>query len=1654
MRKTTKQWKRIGIRAAAAALSLAIVVPMFNFLTMDADAATSLSGIENIKSKGAFSILEIVPKEGTGSIGYYVKDYEPAASWKQEIASYTDATSRKAYVDKLFADLKAVGLMGEAGASAEEYPMVENAPYQEYLPWDSNIPEQAVEVQLDHMEEKKVAGTFQESASGDYIQNNAYVFDTAGDYVENALYYVYGQRVGGADADQTYYYHVDYARVVLTEENVTNYIGIPLYVPVTDGEVPYYEYAGTLGPGSDFRVDIDINDGIGYFVGAVLPGHPVTEWECLEEITVTAETVPSLVGTTLYVAGEDSYTSFQVTAGFVPVAGTVYYKVKENAHSYYAVTDYKQPYRLAQGTEVGSFKQVIGYRYVGNGTLDTEVKYYTFNPGTTEQSIAYETIFVTGGYTNSDWFKRYVLDMEEERLPSYRVSVTSVTPDMLTEAMIRNAGMVVISAGFDRENGGSTVAYTMDTNAALLAELQTKPRVVDTRISGAPILLSGRDGVNAPSVTAANVYNFGVGTGEDARSALATNQFHKSFVTTTPYQVVEDELTYENFLRGEENLLDTDISMATCIRYIINTHRTQNKKTSLNVLDIQPLAKKYTSGASGWLTVATVKSWLPEQTRQLIGDNINITHMSTAELVCNIEDLSEQYDLIYVGAENVGNNLPSGMYYANIGDTESVDGHLEGLLDSNDDTARYSGNDLTPRKKAEMLEFANANMPIVVSSKLINNGTARDESRLSVTVTNSGNTLTASAVLTPIVAVDNIFYEWERRSASYNGDWSTVTTNTSVTATTGYYYRCKVTAMVGGIAYEAYSNTVQVNQGQGNKRFEIKTEGNYTDWTCNDPSQINYFNNKEIDFSTGTTNNYLEASIGTTRTIYIRSTSYQWYEVNQRDLGDDINRATNYRYNVGNNYDTYYYCEIKVTYSTSRYSSQRYTLTYTSPAYKLVTVGTTITTTETGTTVTIPGAVAGDNSLDPSKVDSSSMMYEVLKGVWDRENVMVQSALEASADNNKLDDNQDTLVKYLNLSRPSIDMQSAPRAYGGNVNNATNYDCDGDLTFKFTIKNPTDPTPLQTRYECNVYIDQNGDGRHSEEERIGDVYIGQIDGSNTGAVSNGTLMADTTYTLQRSLNRRQFSGLVAWKVEVVKVGDDTAHASEKGYAYIEPETPTVVDVLQIMHGNGQGINLSTSGTFTDLYNQLRNAKMYDVNVSTTNVNTLNNQSTAEGVFSVLDNYDMIILGFYDCYGELDAETAQAIVQYIDTGKAILFTHDTTSYWNWNNTEARSKNLVSSSNPHWGYYFNQIIRDRVGLDRYGVTNASFDDVVAKGTAGQVSEGMAEDLREAGYTVAYEPGSVVKHSAAATQGFTNPIIDKYSGDGDNKYTTTVSQTNKGQVTEYPFNLGDTLTISQTHAQYYQLNMNADDIVVWYCLSGSGGGGNGFMGGGNYNYDANYYNDGTNAYYIYNRGNITYSGAGHSTNLTADEAKLFVNTMVAAYRAAYSKPTIEFKTASDYPASMQLIPVEFSSATSSQSLSGEQNIYFKIQDTNLTASKKIAVELYYDVLAADGGVEDASLKVPGEGAGIPVVKKATHGTIYRVDNGAVVAADNLNSGILYRTTVPYEIMTYFASKQESETRIYLKALTTILGGSSNSTYTGSDDLVLKKLGLLRLE
>ncbi len=132
-----------------------------------------------------------------------------------------------------------------------------------------------------------------------------------------------------------------------------------------------------------------------------------------------------------------------------------------------------------------------------------------------------------------------------------------------------------------------------------------------------------------------------------------------------------------------------------------------------------------------------------------------------------------------------------------------------------------------------------------------------------------------------------------------------------------------------------------------------------------------------------------------------------------------------------------------------------------------------------------------------------------------------------------------------------------------------------------------------------------------------------------------------------------------------------------------------------------------------------------------------------------------------------------------------------------------------------------------------------------------------------------------------------------------TNRVQAANEGQITKYPFAIPDSIFVADTHAQNYQLDLEYDsdgDVLVWYNLAGTSNRNDGKKSAVNSNsisvYDGKN-QDSRNNYYIYTKGNITYTGLGHSKNsdspMSDDEIKLFINTMVAAYRSSAAKPYI---------------------------------------------------------------------------------------------------------------------------------------------------------------------
>ncbi len=241
----------------------------------------------------------------------------------------------------------------------------------------------------------------------------------------------------------------------------------------------------------------------------------------------------------------------------------------------------------------------------------------------------------------------------------------------------------------------------------------------------------------------------------------------------------------------------------------------------------------------------------------------------------------------------------------------------------------------------------------------------------------------------------------------------------------------------------------------------------------------------------------------------------------------------------------------------------------------------------------------------------------------------------------------------------------------------------------------------------------------------------------------------------------------------------------------------------------------------------------------------------------LEKYNMIIIGFSDSWQDIGRYAAMAVKQFADDGKAVLFTHDTGSY-NQTRDGTQHGKLGSNGTGHTyngtTYQFGGLKRDLSALNSY-LTNESGFLAKAQSLNAISDKDRIAALQAAGYSVAWEPKSGAKttdnhNTTPWVQGFSDYQLERISDDavtyhnlpklgrtrahGGLVTTNAVSQCNKGQITSYPYNVNtkdfegpesynnnsNQMNVSTTHFQYYQLNMNADNIVVWYSLAGKCG------------------------------------------------------------------------------------------------------------------------------------------------------------------------------------------------------------------------------------------
>lgn len=573
------------------------------------------------------------------------------------------------------------------------------------------------------------------------------------------------------------------------------------------------------------------------------------------------------------------------------------------------------------------------------------------------------------------------------------------------------------------------------------------------------------------------------------------------------------------------------------------------------------------------------------------------------------------------------------------------------------------------------------------------------------------------------------------------------------------------------------------------------------------------------------------------------------------------------------------------------------------------------------------GLMKQNRVIDQDKVDASSYYYEFMSYALKYDNAFVSSELK---------DRTDKLNFFSNLAKPVIKFTSKPpeppRANdSSNVSNRALIQ-DGQLKYVFSIENDSDAAPAVTTYDCNLYLDLNFDGNLSEkEDQSAYIQIADSSGQVLSRIQDSDgknhyhLRAGQKYTLTRKLPESYYK-IITWKLEISSNRNSYIHTSETGYAKQgrkERVQRQIIKVLQLLPKNGGGKwDLSSEPfqkTLDDLKTDNRINFDFDIQVTTTTVNTINAYTDQHKFRDFLNGsgigngYDILIIGFDDMYSNIDNTYAQVddILDFIKSGKSVIFSHDTTSYINYNKTVKELKVYINSNhlgpkdyytirdeNRNWGFDLNKLLRSAVGMDRYGITlnenipgtEQKISDLLRKGD--ELNDGNSvsfKDLMKLAGDVAYKEGNRLQ-SYAQTQGYSNEYLREVASGK----TFWADKVNDGAITQYPYVIGDKIKIGETHSQYYQLgleqdrdiNGNADgksDVVVWYTLTG-----------GKYN---NYPKDVRNYYYFYSKGNVIYTGAGHEkVGDCEEEVNLFINAITAAANVTAVEPKASFVKAWD--------------------------------------------------------------------------------------------------------------------------------------------------------------
>lgn len=434
---------------------------------------------------------------------------------------------------------------------------------------------------------------------------------------------------------------------------------------------------------------------------------------------------------------------------------------------------------------------------------------------------------------------------------------------------------------------------------------------------------------------------------------------------------------------------------------------------------------------------------------------------------------------------------------------------------------------------------------------------------------------------------------------------------------------------------------------------------------------------------------------------------------------------------------------------------------------------------------------------------------------------------------------------HSSLKAPEIEMISTPNGDKNNTSSMTQEQKakNRNLIFKFKLN-----SELERNYRAKLYLDYDGDGSFLNDRYV---YCDVVKDTE-----------EDVYKVEYTVSST-FIGYLDWKLQIVDAENEDINRYVTGsviFNNILGEAVTI-NVLQLMPDNECNLNMATNHDFITLVNELNKEGNYKLKIQAITIDSFN-KSAKDNVVncynSLKEQFNMIVLGFADNYGngyynQFNSNAIDVLKLWNNAEKSLLFTHDTMNL-------SVLDNSKSLENSNVGYDFT-----KYSLGSRSLTQAFRSEV---GQARYIDPfNMTEE----------ESKSFIdnEYLSLGITAFANVKLYSY-------YTMTeeVYNVNESQITSYPYDLTESLNnngsmaVSKTHTQWFQLDLEDEEVVPIYNLRKD---------------ELINKGDARNFYYTYSKGNITYSGAGHSKITSIDEMKLFINTMVKAIRGANEKPVV---------------------------------------------------------------------------------------------------------------------------------------------------------------------